>query len=100
ARFMRQDPFEFVPQFKLVIIGNHTPSIRNVDEGIRRRLHLVPFTVTIPREERDTDLLAKLSDRARTIFRRRRIGIIFQEYNLLPTLTVAEVPTKQGTAKP
>ncbi len=34
--------------------------------------------------------LAKLSDRARTIFRRRRIGIIFQEYNLLPTLTARE----------
>ena len=31
-----------------------------------------------------------LSDRQRTIFRRRRLGIIFQEYNLLPTLTAAE----------
>ncbi len=34
--------------------------------------------------------LSQLSDRARTIFRRRRIGIIFQEYNLLPTLTARE----------
>jgi putative ABC transport system ATP-binding protein len=34
--------------------------------------------------------LAALSDRARTIFRRRRIGIVFQEYNLLPTLTARE----------
>ena len=31
-----------------------------------------------------------MSDRQRTIFRRRRLGIIFQEYNLLPTLTAAE----------
>ncbi|MBU0616241.1 MAG: ATP-binding cassette domain-containing protein, partial [Planctomycetes bacterium] len=30
------------------------------------------------------------SDRARTVFRRRRIGVIFQEYNLLPTLTARE----------
>ncbi len=34
--------------------------------------------------------LAKMSDRERTIFRRRRLGIVFQEYNLLPTLTAAE----------
>ncbi|MCK4343415.1 MAG: ABC transporter ATP-binding protein [Phycisphaerae bacterium] len=34
--------------------------------------------------------LAQMSDRARTLFRRRRMGIIFQEYNLLPTLTARE----------
>jgi putative ABC transport system ATP-binding protein len=34
--------------------------------------------------------LGEMSDRKRTIFRRRRLGIIFQEYNLLPTLTAAE----------
>lgn len=34
--------------------------------------------------------LARMSDRARTLFRRRRLGIIFQEYNLLPTLTARE----------
>jgi putative DNA primase/helicase len=28
ARFMRQDFFEFVPQFKLTIIGNHKPVLR------------------------------------------------------------------------
>ncbi|MEE8041625.1 MAG: phage/plasmid primase, P4 family [Pseudomonadales bacterium] len=56
ARFMRQDLFEFVPQFKLVIAGNHKPQLRNVDEAMRRRLHLVPFTVTIPEDERDEQL--------------------------------------------
>ncbi len=34
--------------------------------------------------------LGELSDRQRTLFRRRRLGIIFQEYNLLPTLTARE----------
>ncbi len=34
--------------------------------------------------------LSRMSDRQRTIFRRRRLGIVFQEYNLLPTLTAAE----------
>ena len=60
ARFMRQDFFEFEPQFKLVISGNHKPALRSVDEAIRRRIHLIPFTVTIPPEERDPDLFDKL----------------------------------------
>jgi putative ABC transport system ATP-binding protein len=34
--------------------------------------------------------LAEMSDRARTVFRRRRLGIIFQDFNLLPTLTAEE----------
>ncbi|MFN0136496.1 MAG: ABC transporter ATP-binding protein [Phycisphaerae bacterium] len=34
--------------------------------------------------------LSDMSDRERTIFRRRRLGVIFQDYNLLPTLTAAE----------
>lgn len=60
ARFMRQDFFEYLPQFKLVIAGNHKPSIRNVDEAMKRRLHLIPFTVTIPSERRDGSLTEKL----------------------------------------
>ena len=57
---MRGDFFEFTPQFKLMISGNHKPALRNVDEAIRRRLHLIPFTVTIPPQERDPDLPDKL----------------------------------------
>lgn len=53
---MRQDFFEYTPQFKLVIAGNHKPGLRSVDEAIRRRFHLVPFTVTIPPAERDPNL--------------------------------------------
>jgi putative DNA primase/helicase len=60
ARFMRQDFFEFLPQFKLIIAGNHKPGLRSVNEAIRRRLNLVPFTVTIPPEERDKELIEKL----------------------------------------
>ena len=60
ARFMRQDFFEFTPQFKLLIVGNHKPSIRNVDEAMKRRLHMVPFTVTIPPAKRDKQLPDRL----------------------------------------
>jgi putative DNA primase/helicase len=43
ARFMRQDFFEFQPQFKLVVIGNHKPVLHNVDDAARRRFNIVPF---------------------------------------------------------
>jgi putative DNA primase/helicase len=45
ARFMRENSFEFDPQFKLIIAGNHAPHLRNVDEAMRRRLHIIPFTL-------------------------------------------------------
>ena len=60
ARFMRQDFFQFTPQFKLIIAGNHKPGLRSVDEAIRRRINLIPFTVAIPPEERDPDFTGKL----------------------------------------
>jgi putative DNA primase/helicase len=69
ARFMRQDFFEFTPKFKLMIFGNHKPSLRNVDEAIRRRLLLVPFTITIPPAERDPDLAEKLKAESGAILR-------------------------------
>jgi putative DNA primase/helicase len=60
ARFMGRDLFEFEPSHKIVVIGNSKPGIKNVDEAIRSRLHLIPFGVTIPAEERDTTLPERL----------------------------------------
>src|SRR5262249_46311790 len=58
ARFMRQDFFEYVPQFKLIVVGNHKPTLANVDDAIRRRVHIIPFIrkPTIP----DANLEEKL----------------------------------------
>ena len=56
ARFMRQDYFTFMPSFKLIIAGNHKPGLRNVDQAIRRRLHLIPFDVKISKGEEDRKL--------------------------------------------
>lgn len=58
--FKYQNSFEFVPTFKLWVALNHKPTIRDTDEGIWRRIRLVPFTVTIPPEERDPTLREKL----------------------------------------
>jgi putative DNA primase/helicase len=69
GRFMRQDFFEFEPQFKLMIAGNNKPSLVGVDEAILRRLHLVPFLVTIPPKERNLHLAEDLRPEWPGIFR-------------------------------
>jgi putative DNA primase/helicase len=60
ARYMRGDFFEFIPSFKLIFAGNHVPHLRSVDEAMCRRIHLLPFLVTLPADERDKQLLEKL----------------------------------------
>lgn len=60
ARYMRQDFFTFEPKFKLLIAGNHKPALRNVDEAIRRRLHLLPFSQTFKGRRLDSSLPEKL----------------------------------------
>lgn len=58
ARFMRRDFFEFDPTFKLLIVGNHRPVLRNLDDALRRRLNFIPF-VHKPKRP-DLDLEEKL----------------------------------------
>lgn len=48
ARHLYQEQFTFKPVFKLWIYGNHKPIIRGTDEGIKRRIKLIPFNNTIP----------------------------------------------------
>jgi putative DNA primase/helicase len=52
ARFMRQDFFTYTPQFKLTVVGNHKPVLRNVDDAARRRFNIVPFTVKPAKPDR------------------------------------------------
>lgn len=60
ARFLYRDFFEFKPTFKLWIAANTMPRLHTADYAIRRRVHRVPFTVTIPEAERDRRLADKL----------------------------------------
>lgn len=60
ARFMRQDFFQFDPTHTLIIAGNHKPKMSTLDEAGLARMRVVPFTVTIPPEQRDPDLEVKL----------------------------------------
>ncbi len=56
ARFLYKEMFEFVPQFKLWMSSNYRPKIEGTDDGIWRRIRLVPFDVTIADEKQDKDL--------------------------------------------
>ena len=89
ARLMRQDFVEFTPQFKLLIAGNHKPGLRGVDEAIRRRLHLIPFNVTIPAAERDPELSEKLRKEWQGILRWAIEGCLeWQRIGLAPPAAV------------
>jgi putative DNA primase/helicase len=58
ARFMRQDFFQFKPTHKLVIVGNHAPSIESSGTDMRRRFHVLPFE-HVP-QTKDMDLRVRL----------------------------------------
>lgn len=60
ARFLHQEAFEFRPSFKIWLASNHKPHIHGNDNGMWRRVRLIPFTVTIPEAERDLRLAEKL----------------------------------------
>lgn len=61
ARFLRQEFFEFIPEFKVFFTTNHKPIIGGVDEGIWRRVKIIPFTLNLKPHERDKKLEEKLS---------------------------------------
>jgi putative DNA primase/helicase len=91
ARFMRADFFDFVPTFKLFIAGNHKPRLSSVDEAMRRRLLLVPFTVQIPPAERDPDLPRKLEAEWPAILRWAIDGCLeWQRIGLSPPAVVRD----------
>ena len=60
ARFLYGEYFSFKPTFKIFMATNHKPKIRGADNGIWRRIKMIPFNVTIPPEQRDKNLTEKL----------------------------------------
>lgn len=60
ARHLYGREFEFYPEFKLWLATNHKPIIRGTDEGIWRRIRLIPFTVKIPEHKVDKYLIHRL----------------------------------------
>jgi putative DNA primase/helicase len=64
CRRMREDFWEYAPEYKLFLATNHRPVIRGTDNGIWRRIRLIPFNVAIPDREKDKKLSEKLATEA------------------------------------
>ena len=61
ARRMRENFWEFDASHTFVMLTNHKPLVAGTDEGIWRRLRLIPFSVVIPEAERDEHLPDRLN---------------------------------------
>jgi putative DNA primase/helicase len=91
ARHLHKEFFEFKPQGKIWLATNHRPEIRGTDNGIWRRIHLVPFNVSIPKEDQDRDLAGKLKAEAPGILAWAVRGCLeWQQKGLLPPSAVTQ----------
>jgi putative DNA primase/helicase len=60
AHFMRQDSFEYQPEFKLFVSGNYEPAIETADPAMRNRFYVVPFDQVFEGAKVDQQLDDKL----------------------------------------
>lgn len=97
ARFLRQEFFEFTPQFKLIMTGNYMPKISGDDYAMFRRVHMIPFLVQIPEKKREEldNLVAKLLTEKEGILAWMLAGCIeWQEQKLCPPESVTSATEK------
>jgi putative DNA primase/helicase len=59
ARYLHENPFDFYPTHKIILTTNHKPIVKGADRGLWRRLHLWPYTVTIPEDEAEKEFREK-----------------------------------------
>ncbi len=85
VRRLHQDFIEVIPQFKIMLSGNHKPRIDDTSDGIWRRVYLVPWEVQIPVDEVDRDLPRKLRREAGGVFAWMVQGALdYLNYGLAP----------------
>lgn len=91
ARYLYKEYFSFVPTFKIWLATNHKPTIRGTDRAIWRRIRLIPFEVTIPKQEQDKDLGSKLERELSGILQWAVKGCLaWQQQGLKPPSVVHE----------
>ena len=74
ARFLYSEFFSFKPYFKIWMAMNHKPLIRGSDDGIWRRIILIPFTQSFINKS-DPYLVSKLIDELPGILNRALEGL-------------------------
>lgn len=60
CRFLHEEYFEYKPQFKIWLASNYKPIIKGTDDGIWRRIKLIPFRAKFEDKDKDLDLPQKL----------------------------------------
>jgi putative DNA primase/helicase len=53
ARYLHENPFDFIPTHKALLTTNHKPVVKGTDAAIWRRVHLLPFTKKIENPQKD-----------------------------------------------
>lgn len=91
ARANYSDPFEFDPTHKVWVRGNHKPIVRDTDHGFWRRMHLIPFLMTISKEDANLALFDELCGELPGILRWAVDGARgwYAEGRLMPAKAVA-----------
>lgn len=85
VRFLYREFFEFTPEFTIWLACNHKPNIYGTDDGIWRRLHLVPFSAKFEGASDDKNLPAKLAAEAEGILQWLVRGcLLWQKEGLTP----------------
>ena len=67
ARNLFSDAFTFTPEFKCIIDTNYLPRIIGTDNGIWRRIRVVPFKYTVSKEKINPSLLQELQQDRKAI---------------------------------
>lgn len=95
VRALHRGFFDLRPQFKLTVGGNYRPEIPGTDEGIWRRMKLIPWDQSISDADRDEELPAKLRAEADGVFLRLVDGLIDWMENGLVEPDAVTVATAQ-----
>jgi len=83
ARQLHKEFFEFRPVCKILLATNHKPVVKGTDEGIWRRMRLIPFLASFTEARRDPKMEAKLKKEAPAILRWMVQGSqLWKEYGL------------------
>jgi putative DNA primase/helicase len=67
ARRLHENEFQFMPEFSIWFAVNHKPVVKDTSKGMWRRVHFIPFKVTIEGDKLDKHLGEKLLDESEGI---------------------------------
>ncbi len=93
ARRMRENFWEFNASHTFIMLTNHKPLVAGTDEGIWRRLRLVPFDVVIPKDDRDEHLPDKLAQETAAVLAWLSAGCIAWQHQGLDEPTAVTEAT-------